>query len=60
MGHGRWNANDWRSYTASHTQGRSAHEIFGAHAMKPAFDPAQIRMRESRDSAWNPSSTAQA
>jgi hypothetical protein len=58
MGHGRWNANDWRSYSANQTQGRSAQEIFGAHGMKPAFDPAQIRMRESRDGGCNPSSTA--
>jgi len=58
MGHGRWNAADWRDYTTHNTQGRSAAEIFGARGMKPAFDPARIALRESRDGAENPLSTA--
>ncbi len=58
MGHGRWNPNDWASYAARTTNGRSASEIFSARGMKPAFDPARIAVRESRDSPENPLSTA--
>jgi hypothetical protein len=58
MGHGRWNAGAWNAYAAKHTRGKSAQEIFGADNMKAAFDPARIGMRESRDSAENPASTA--
>ena len=58
MGHGRWDAGAWARYAASHTAGKAAHEIFGARAMKDAFDPAKITMRESRDSVENPASTA--
>jgi hypothetical protein len=58
VGHGRWNAGAWAKYAATHTRGKSAQEIFSAHKMKAAFDPAQIRLRESRDSAENPASTA--
>ena len=58
MGHGRWNAGAWAKYAATHTSGKSAQEIFNAHKMKAAFDPAQIGLRESRDSAENPASTA--
>lgn len=58
MGHGRWDASSWARYAASHTAGKAAHEIFGARAMKDGFDPAKITVRESRDSADNPASTA--
>jgi hypothetical protein len=58
MGHGRWNPNDWVSYAARTTHGRSAAEIFSARGMQPAFDPTRIAVRESRDSPENPLSTA--
>ena len=58
MGHGGWNPNDWASYAARNTNGRSASEIFSARGMNAAFDPARIAKRESRDSAENPLSTA--
>ena len=57
MGHGRWDANAWAKYAAAH-KGKSRAEIFTSDAMKDAFDPAQIAVRESRDSADNPASTA--
>jgi hypothetical protein len=58
MGHGRWDAGAWASYAARHTTGKSAAEIFGARAMSDRFDPARIKVRESRDSKANPQSTA--
>jgi len=58
MGHGRWDADSWSRYAASHTVGRSAQEIFSTRAMEAEFDPAQITLRESRDSTDNPASTA--
>ena len=58
MGHGRWDASAWASYAAAHTTGKSAHEIFGAHAMADRFNPARIKVRESRDGPLNPASTA--
>lgn len=58
MGHGRWDSSAWASYAAAHTAGKSAHEIFTAHAMNDRFDPARIKVRESRDGPLNPASTA--
>ncbi|MBV9704166.1 MAG: hypothetical protein JO163_15660 [Methylobacteriaceae bacterium] len=58
MGHGRWDASAWARYAAAHTAGKAANEIFTARGMKSSFDPAKIAVRESRDSGFNPDSTA--
>lgn len=57
MGHGSWDAGDWTRYATSTVHGRSRADIFGARGMDRAYDPARIRLRESRDSADNPLST---
>jgi hypothetical protein len=57
MGHGRWNAGDWNHYTAGNAH-RSREEIFRARALDPRYNPAAITLREARDGALNPASTA--
>lgn len=57
MGHGNWSRTDWSRYAASSVHGRSRAELFGARGMKDEYDPAQIDVRESRDSAENPEAT---
>ena len=56
MGHARWNDADWDRYAAG-LRGRSRDEIFRNRRLDPAFDPASIEMRESRDGPHNPCST---
>lgn len=57
MGHGNWSDADWGRYAANSVHGRSRAELFGAHKMKDAYNPARIGVRESRDSAQNPQAT---
>lgn len=57
MGMGRMDPGDWKAYGSAHIDGKSTAEIFRATAMKDAFDPKLIGVRESRDSALNPQST---
>ena len=57
MGNGRWDATDWSSYAATHVAGKSRAQIFTSTGMKEAYDPARIKVRESRDSPANPLST---
>lgn len=57
MGRARWDPTHWRGYSAS-TVGKSRAHIFRSRTMAPEFDPARITLRESRDSAPNPNSTA--
>ena len=56
MGHGRWNAHDWKKYADTKTAPFSIKENFEAESMHPDFDPKNIEMRESRDSESNPQS----
>lgn len=56
MGGGSWTASSWSSYSTSHVKGRDRATIFAARGMKDAYDPAGIRVRESRDSVDNPRS----
>ena len=58
MGSGRFSTADWDRFTTSRTAGRSTAAIFGAPGLMPRLDPRAIAMRESRDSADNPASTA--
>jgi hypothetical protein len=57
MGYARWSPSDWKDYAGSRA-GKAAHEIFAARGMKDEFDPKKVAVRESRDSAANPSSNA--
>lgn len=57
MGGGSWTSGSWDSYAKAKVTGRDRATIFSARGMKPAYDPATIGMRESRDSVDNPNST---
>jgi len=57
MGSGRWSAADWTAYSSSHVVGKPTAAVFASAAMKAPYDPAQVSVRESRDSADNPAST---
>jgi len=58
MGHARWDAHAFKTFAATHVAGRSRAEVFGAKGLAAEFDPAKFTLRESRDSAANPRSTA--
>ncbi len=57
MGNGRWDAGTWASYASATVTGKSKTEIFTSRNMKEDYDPAKIKLRESRDSADNPAAT---
>lgn len=60
MGFARSSADDWRSYAATHTAGRSYSDFTTARHrsdVKPEFLPKNFTVRESRDSEANPNST---
>lgn len=57
MGNGRWDASAWTRYSAHTISGKSRGAIFTSAAMKDEYDPARIKVRESRDSDDNPQST---
>lgn len=51
------NSQDWDSYNTAHTVGKTRAQVFTSTAMKDAYNPALIDVRESRDSAINPNSS---
>lgn len=57
MGYARWDHDDWSDYAAGQA-GRRREEVFSRRSLDPEFDPLNIRLRESRDSAQNPESNA--
>ncbi len=57
MGYSRMNSQDWATYNSTHTAGKSRAQVFTSTAMKDAYNPALIAVRESRDSAINPNSS---
>lgn len=57
-GDARWDSRSWDAYTDAHVSGKSTDRIFTSRGMKDAYDPAKIGLRESRDSAISPNSTA--
>lgn len=57
MGAGRWDSAKYASFSAS-TVGRSTEEVYSSREMKSDLDPKNAKLRESRDSAENPNSTA--
>ncbi len=58
MGGGSWSSDAWTSYSTRTTVGKAKEEIFTSRGMKAELDPKGITIRESRDSADNPNSTA--
>lgn len=62
MGGGRWDPTDWAGYTSSKSYSTKTtsgtHGIYSASKLDPALDPKGVKVRESRDSADNPRSTA--
>jgi hypothetical protein len=57
MGYARMSSTDWEDYNTVHTANRTRAQVFTSKQMKDAYNPALIAVRESRDSAANPSST---
>ena len=53
----RWDSTTWTRYSDTHVKGKPADEIFTSRSMRDDFNPALIKMRESRDSVLNPNST---
>ena len=59
MGSGRFDADEWKGYaTTSGYAHKSAEEIYTSRKIDPELDPKGVKVRESRDSADNPNSTA--
>lgn len=57
MGTARWDAADWSAYAAA-TVHKPTAAVFAARAMHPDLNPFGVTVRESRDSALNPASSA--
>ena len=59
MGGGRWSDSDWKSYSTIHVASKSkVEDIYTSKSIVNDLDPKNIKIRESRDSADNPKSTA--
>lgn len=57
MGYTTWSSTAWTSYAAE-TSTKATDEIFKSRSIKKDLDPFGVVVRESRDSAANPESTA--
>lgn len=57
MGCGAWRAEDWKKYSSARISGRSVGEIYNANKIDPKYDPKNIKVRESCDSADHPVTT---
>ncbi|WP_422001904.1 hypothetical protein [Reyranella sp.] len=57
MGYSRWDSSTWRGHSAGHS-GLRREEIFRRRSLDRDLDPRGVRMRESRDSTFNPQSNA--
>ncbi len=57
MGSGTWSDSDWKSYSSTVSSAKSTADVFSATAIVKGLDPLHIKLRESRDSAFNPQST---
>lgn len=58
MGSGRWTDDDWKSYSTTKIAGKTVDEVYHKRELDPDLDPKGVKLRESRDSADNPLSTA--
>ncbi len=57
MGYGTWNAGTWGNYCSSRITGKSVSQIYNAKQCDPKYDPKNVTVRESRDSADHAVST---
>jgi hypothetical protein len=57
MGTSNWNPSDWDSFS-SNTSTKSTAQVFSQQYIHADLNPHGVAMRESRDSAANPNSTA--
>lgn len=58
MGFHTYDSTDWDKVAARTVRGKSRQQIFSRAGLHPDLDPAAITLRESRDSAAHPQSTA--
>ena len=60
MGHGSYTSADWTAFKAERkiTAHSTVSELYTSREMKSVYDPARIRVRESRDSADHPESNS--
>ncbi len=60
MGGGRWDSVDWTATRSSYTKAArpTVDHIYTSRHLADGLDPKNIKLRESRDSAANPNSTA--
>lgn len=58
MGGGSWTSHDWDTYSKKTISGKSAASIYSSRTTKKEFDPLNVKVRESRDSADHPQSNA--
>lgn len=59
MGHGSWSDESFKSYSSTAGyESKTTHQIFQSKRIHPSLDPKNVGIRESRDSADNPKSTA--
>jgi hypothetical protein len=60
MGSGRWDSRDWASTRSSYTTAAkpTVDHIYTSRTLDAGLDPKTVTLRESRDSAANPASTA--
>lgn len=57
MGNGRWNAQSWAQYAQHNVHNQTRSQIFSTRTLLNKYNPAMIKMRESRSSADNPHPT---
>ena len=58
MGSGAWSRSSWDSYSSTNVKGVSDAGLFTTKTLVNELDPKGVTVRESRDSADNPNSTA--
>lgn len=60
MGHGSYTSSDWANLQSSRNINANSKvsDLYQSRGMKEVYDPAKIKVRESRDSKDNPLSTA--
>ncbi|OLP46152.1 hypothetical protein [Rhizobium oryziradicis] len=57
MGNGRWSAQSWAQYAHNNVHNQTRSQIFSTQTLLDTYNPAKIKMRESRASADNPHPT---
>lgn len=57
MGYGSWSSADWKNYSSARISGKNVNDIYNATNIDPKYDPKNIKVRESMDSADHPVTT---